>query len=172
MKKVIICATLLLALFTPVSVAYGKGSTDKIFILGAEFAKPLEITTSTILDRFDPWDGQFFDRTRGIRGRLTETPIVTQTYNIFFYIRDDSNKSQVVYVFRYALNHSHTQGYIYIPTEGENWYTMNSETIARPSGWYYANREWDEVMRQALASKIKTSLNASLTRVSWEKTRR
>jgi len=78
----------------------------------------------------------------------------------------------MIYSFRYSLNSSSNQGYIYIPTEGENWYTINTFTIARPSGWYYANREWDKVMRQALASKIKTNLNVSLTRLLWGETRR
>ena len=172
MKKTILSIWALLALLTSVSVAYGKGSTDKISIIGAGLAHPLETTTPNTLEGFSPWGGEFFDRTRGNWGRLTETPTVTQTYNVFFYIRDNNNKPQLIYVFRYAFDPSGAQGYIYIPTEGEAWYVMNSATIARPSGWYYANREWDKFMRQVLANKSEARLNASLAQLLWGEVRR
>ena len=162
MKKAFLFTLLVLALLTSVSVAYAKGSTDKISILGTGLAHPLEITTLNILDRFDPWDGQFFDRTRGNWGRLAEEPAVAQTYNVFFYIKDNENESKMIYSFRYAFSSSDTQGYIYIPTEGENWYTINTFTIARPSGWYYANHKWDTLIRQALTNKNQISPNVSL----------
>ena len=172
MKKALLCVWSLLVLLTSVSIVYAKGSTEKISIMGTGLAFPLEITKTSILESFDPWDGQFFDRSRGTRGRLTESPIVTQTYNVFFYIRDNDNKSQMIYSFRYAPNSSGTQGYIYIPTEGEIWYVSNSFTIARPSGWYYASREWDKFMKQAFTNKSKTGLNTSRERLLWGEVRR
>jgi len=171
MKKALLCVWSLLVLLTAVSLVYAKGRPEKISIIGTGLTFPLEITKTSILERFDPWDGStFIDRPRGVWGRLAEIPTVVQTYNVFFYIMDDSNKPQLIYSFRYALDSSGTQGYIYIPTEGENWYTMNSGTIARPSGWYYANREWDKFMRRALSNK--TSLNESMVWMLWGNVRR
>ena len=172
MKKALLCVWLLLTLLTSVSIVYAKGTPEKISIKGTGLVFPLEITKASILESFDPWDGQFFDRSRGIRGRLTESPMVTQTYDIFFFIRDNDNKSQIIYSFRYALNSSGTQGYIYIPTEGEDGYITNSETIARPSGWYFANREWDKLMRQAFTNKSEAELNSSLTPLRWGEMKR
>lgn len=173
MKKALLCVWSLLVLLTSVSLVYAKGQTEKISIIGAGLTFPLEITKTSILERFSPWDGStFIDRPRGFWGRLTENPAVAQTYNVFFYIKKNDNESQLIYSFRYALNSSGTQGYIYIPTEGEFWYMMNSETIARPSGWYYANREWDKFIRQTLTNKSEAGLNASRAWLLWGHVRR
>ncbi len=167
MKKALLCIWSLLALFTSVSIVYGKGTTDKISITGMGLARPLEITNPSLLEGFSPWDGQFIDRDRGVRGRLAEKPIVSSTYDVFFYIKDNGNESRMIYAFHYAIDSSEAQGYIYLPTEGEDWHMMNSQTIARPSGWYYASHEWDKLVMQAFENESEAGSQVSLAWLLW-----
>jgi hypothetical protein len=151
MKRVLF-KTLLLAwlglILAPLAVA--KGSPDKIIIMGPQLTEPFEITDPEILKGFDPWNGQFLDRTQDT---IREGQHNDQPYDVFFYLKDKDGQFRMFYAFQYTPAPSDGQGYIYLPQEGEEWHLMNGQTILRASGWHYASAEWDTLMRRVLTTE-------------------
>ena len=147
--KQILSLTLLMILTSLmlVSLVFAKGSPDKITIWGPPLAEPIQITNPETLNGFDPWNGQFLDRSLGT---IAEEPRVQDIYNVIFYVRNNNEEIRIFYAFRYSPNPSGGQGFIYLPGEGEPWHLMNGQTIVRTSGWHYASREWDTLIQQML----------------------
>ena len=130
-----------------VPLAFAKGSPDKITIWSPSLTKPIEITDPETLKEFDPWSGQFLDRSLS---PIVEEPQIEQTYYVFFYFRDRDGEFREFYTFQYAPNSAGRRGFIYLPREGEPWRLMNSQTIARANGWHYTSEEWDMLMQSLL----------------------
>jgi hypothetical protein len=135
--------------FLLVPLAFAKDSPDKITIWGPSMTQPIEIIDPETLKGFDPWNGQFLDRSLG---PIVEEPQIKQTYHVFFYFRERDGEFREFYTFQYAPESAGRQGFIYLPREGEPWRLMNSQTIARANGWHYASEEWDILMQSLLES--------------------
>jgi len=151
MKRVLFKTSLLVCLWLILApLAAVKGSPDKITIMRTQLAEAIEIIDPEILQRFDPWNGQFLDQNQNT---VTEEPQTDQSYNIFFYLKDKDGQLRMFYAFQYYLDPSNGQGYIYLPQEGEEWHLMNGQTILRASGWHYASAEWDALMLQVLITE-------------------
>lgn len=141
---------LLAFLFTPAPVAFAKGAPDKVTITGPGLAAPIEISDPGILDQFNPWDGQFLDKDRTA---VTDTPQGTAPYEVLFYFKDAGGELRLFYAFQYLPEPSGMRGRIYLPQENEKYYDMNNFTIARRSGWLYANPQWDSFVKPLLVDQ-------------------
>ena len=139
------------------SVAFAKGSPDKITITGPGLAAPIEITDPSILDQFNPWDGNFLDKNRTM---VTDTPQDQAPYEVLYYSRDPGGEFRLFYAFYYLPAASGMRGQIYLPEEQDKRYVMNNETIARRSGWLYASPEWDSFMQRLLRDQQAFSLTS------------
>lgn len=138
---------LLLTSLILVSLAFAKGSPDKIIIWGPSLAKPIEITDPKTLKGFDPWNGQFLDRSSSF---IEEEPRLQEIYTVVFDLGNNNLEKRSFYVFQYSPGPSGEQGFIYLPREGEPWHLTNGQTILRESGWLYASAEWDALMQYTL----------------------
>jgi hypothetical protein len=146
-----------------VPLAFAKGSPDKITIWGPSLAKAMEITDPETLKGFDPWNGQFLDRSSGV---IEDEPRSQEIYTVVFYLRDNKGEERIFYVFQYSPNPFGEPGFIYLPREGEPWHLMNGQTIVRTSGWHYASAEWDTFLQSTLeqnrVSPIETVISPDL----------
>jgi|SRR5688572_23314425 hypothetical protein len=133
--------------FLLVTLAFAKDSPDKITIWGPSLTQPIEITDPDVLEGFDPWEGQFLDRSRDT---VSKEPHVQEIYHVIFYWQANKDKNRVMYVFQYSPNPFGGKGFIYLPREGEPWHRVNGQTIIRSSGWKYASPAWDKLMGQTL----------------------
>ena len=151
MKRWLCCMVFLtLALLIPVPGARAKGPPSKITITGPGIATPIEITDPTILEGFSPWDARFIDWQRGI---LTSAPPLGPSYDVFFYLQDDTGTFRMIYAVQYVPNAAGGRGYIYLPGPGERWYSMNIETIIQDGHdgkWHYAAPAWEAVIQRLL----------------------
>jgi hypothetical protein len=162
MKRTLFLISLLtLTLFLLVPFAFAKDSPDRITIWGPSLSKPIEIIDPQILKGFDPWNGQFLDKSSVI---VAQEPQIEQTYYIFFYFRDKDGEFREFYTFQYAPNSADRQGFIYLPREGEPWYRVNGQTILRDSGWHYASKEWDALMKQTLENNKVSSRGSGFSK--------
>jgi len=142
---------LLMVLFVLTTPAMAKGPVDKITVEGPGLASPIEITDSGILDRFDPWGGQFI----GTGGPLAgPPPNIKEPYLVRFYLENQQGDQTLRYVFYYYFNSTGTTGYIYLPGPGEPYYQTNVGTIIRETSdgqWHKAIPGWDEIMADVVA---------------------
>lgn len=150
---------LFLASLTPVPFALAKGSPDKITIWGPSQVEPIQITNPETLNAFDPWNGQFLDKSLDA---LAEEPRIQEIYMVVFDLGSNTQEKRAFYVFQYAPDPSGGQGFIYVPREGEPWHIRNGQTIVRKSGWQYASPEWDALVQQSLEEN-KASPNVGRT---------
>ena len=137
---------LLLVLLSLTIPVLAKGPAARITIEGPYLAEPIEITDPDILDRFDPWGGQFI----GTGGPLEWPPDVgTQVpYQVFFW-----GELEVSYVFYYYPDPAGGHSYIYLPGTGEPYYRVNVGTIIRENSdgaWHYALPTWDAAVQDLL----------------------
>lgn len=126
-----------------------KGPADMIVVEGPGLPAPVEITDPTILNRFDPWGGQFI----GPGGPLAESPIVGEPYQVQFYLRNNRGELVLRYVFYYYINPTGGRGYTYLPGGDDPYYITNAGTISRgsPDGqWNNVNPVWDKVIHDLL----------------------
>jgi hypothetical protein len=151
MKPILRNCLLLLALGAALLVraAGAKGAADKITIAGPGIEAPLEITDPDILDRFNPWGGQFF----GTGGPLEYPPYVKNPYLVRFYLENTKGEMELRYVLYYYANPSGGSGYLYLPGPGEPYYSTNAGLIMRGSAdgnWHKALPAWDRVIDDAV----------------------
>ena len=145
---------LLLALPAPVAPATAKGPVDQITVAGPGLNEPVEITDPAILNRFDPWAGQFI----GTGGPLESPPHVGDRvpYQAFFFLEDNRGDLQLRYVLYYYANPDGGRGILYLPGPGEPYYRTNIGTIIRNNSdgrWHNAMPAWDELMQGLLAAE-------------------
>ena len=140
------------------SLAFAKGSPDKIIIWGPSLAKPIEITDPKILKGFDPWNGQFLDRSSGV---IEDEPRPQEIYTVVFDLGNNNLEKRSFYVFQYSPGSSGEKGFIYLPREGEPWHLTNGQTIIRASGWHSASAEWDTLM-QLMLENDRNSLHGTV----------
>jgi hypothetical protein len=147
MRKAIYVILLWVLLLGPTSfTAFAKGPADKITISGPGLSEPIEITDAQILEKFSPWSEAFFDKARGI---LKEPPKVENTYQVIFYLKDESGDLRASYAFEYAPGNP---GTIHLPGKGDPWYDTNKGLILRgeDGGWLYASAAWYDMMEPML----------------------
>lgn len=142
--------TLIVLAATP--QAFSKGSPEKIIIKGGGLARPIEITDSETLRRFDPWSGQFIDWSKG---SVAVPPNQNQSYGVFFYMKWDGRRSRfdlgnlrMIYALRYCPGPNGEPGYIYLPGSNDG-YSVNAGTILRDDAdgkWHQASPAWDALI--------------------------
>ena len=134
------------------TVISAKGATSKIIITGATLANPIEITETSIVSKFQVWTGPGTRVCRGGRGNcvegtegfiidwlsgaVPERPSGLQHYEVSFYVTDNRFSSQpgpeqLAYVVSYDYDAGASQGYVYLPGDGDQWYPLNSASIYR-----------------------------------------
>ncbi|MDX1615473.1 MAG: hypothetical protein R3300_14265, partial [Candidatus Promineifilaceae bacterium] len=140
---------MLVGLILAARPAVAKGPTNLIRIVGPDAVEPIEITDPEILNRFDPWAGQFI----GTGGPLDFPPPVHTPYEVIFYLENSRGELDPAYMFYYYLGRSGSPGYIYLPGEGEPYYRLNIGTIIRGSAdgqWHRSMPTWDALMSERL----------------------
>jgi len=148
----------LLASLACASLAYGKGSPDLILITGGGLTQPIQITDSSSLKAFDPWNGQFADWKQDA---LVDVPCARRSFSVKFYMKWPGRNSsesrgdlQMVYATRYCSTGS--TGYVYLPGPGQAIYRDNAFTMLRGDAdgkWHPATSEWDSLMMNQVAAE-------------------
>src|SRR5689334_9015092 len=148
----------LFAFLACVSLAHAKGSPDLILITGGGITQPIQITDSTSLKAFDPWDGQFADWKQE---SLADVPCARRSFSVKFYMKWPGRKSsesngdlQMVYATRYCSTGA--TGYVYLPGPGQAIYRDNAFTIMRGDAdgkWHPATSEWDSLLMNLVAAQ-------------------
>ncbi len=138
---------LILAVFAVTIPASAKGPVDLITISGGGLEETIEITDPEILDRFNPWAGEFI----GTGGALKTPPSVGHKapYEVYFYLRNEQDQVELRYMFYYYPSPVGRRGLIYLPGSGEPYYGVNTYTIIRGGSdgyWHYAMPTWDETV--------------------------
>ena len=159
--------------FGGAAAAYSKGSPDKIVISGGNIGRPLEITDRQLLKAFDPWGGQFIDWAKGCVAAPADQ---SQSYEVLFYMKWPGRRSdhdlgnlKMIYAVRYVVSSDGTSGYVYLPGEGEEFYSNNIGTIWREKDdgrWHRASSAWQIVMNR-LTTLHSTRRASSLTTSLW-----
>jgi hypothetical protein len=151
MNKLISFAVLcIFFLLSSISVAFAKGSADKITVSGPGLTNPIEIIDPQILQQFSPWGDSFFDLKKGLLA-VSKPPKINRLYQINFYLKDADGTLTMRYAFQYAPGQP---GYIYLPGINDKLYTLNSSLLPRygfDGHWIYASQEWDGLMQRQLA---------------------
>ena len=158
------------------TIISAKGATSKITIAGATLVKPIEITETSIVSRFHVWTGPGTTVCRGGRGNcvegtegfiiewlsgaVAERPSGLQHYEVSFYATDNRfpdqpGQEQLAYVVAYEYDPGSSQGYVYLPGGGDQWYPLNSASIyrGREGKWYRANAAWQSVVVPLIAQR-------------------
>ncbi len=154
MKKTLFAAplALLLILLGTPRAACAKGSTVKITISGGPRSiGAIEVTDARILNLSNVWAGQFLDRSKGT---AKEPPRGLGPYEVSFYVKLADDHARKMYVVYYYPNPSTAQGYIYLPGNGETWYSLNVRAIWRPGQdgkWNYASPAWEDLIKPVIA---------------------
>ena len=152
------------------AVLFAKGETTKITIVGTALPHPIEITDTNIVQGFQVWSGpgttvcnggraNCVEGTEGFivdwsNGALATRPSDLQRYEVSFYVVDARQPGQpsaerLAYVVSYEYDSSTSQGYVYLPGKGDQWYALNSGSIfrGREGNWFLASPAWQAVVR-------------------------
>lgn len=161
---------LLLAVFILPSPLQAKGPTAKITLSAPDLPELIEIDDPAVLDRFDPWAGQFI----GTGGPLESPPHIGRRIPllVFFYHQNELGDLNVNYVFYYYPDPAGDRGLIYMPGADEPYYSLNASTIMRGSvdgAWYHAMPAWDAAVQPYLPDQTAITLtnNASPMPTNW-----
>jgi hypothetical protein len=138
---------LILAVLAVTIPASAKGPVTLITISGGGLEEQIKITDPEILDRFNPWAGQFI----GTGGALKTPPSIgyKAPYEVHFYLQNAQDQSELRYMFYYYPNPVGGRGLIYFPGSGEPYYSINAGTIMRGGSdgyWHYSMPTWDETV--------------------------
>jgi hypothetical protein len=151
------------------AVASAKGDTTKITISGAHLANPIEITDLNIVKEFQVWTGpgttgciggrsNCIEGTEGFivdwsSGAVVQRPNGLQHYEVAFYVIDARVPGQpgpehLAYVVFYEYDPAASQGYVYVPGKGDQWYALNVTSIyrRREGKWFQATRAWQDAV--------------------------
>lgn len=170
MKTTLRCTVAVGAAFALSAVISAKGATSRITIRGTNLTNSIEITDESVVSRFQVWEGPGTTVCRGGRancvegtqgfiidwpsGAVAERPGGLQRYEISFYVTDvrfpgPPSPEQLAYVVSYEYDASATQGFVYLPGDGDQWYPLNSTSIyrgGREGKWYRASASWQSVI--------------------------
>lgn len=157
MKRItlyLLCLCMLVTVLISVISVYAKGPANMITIAGPELEEPLEITDQDILNRFDPWSGQFI----GTSGALEWPPDMglREPYLVFFHVEDNQGEMIPRYIFYYYPDPAGGLGTIYLPGSGEPYYRINVGTIIRDEvdgRWFKAMPTWDTTFQELMLAQ-------------------
>jgi hypothetical protein len=161
-----------LALLLSVALS-AKGPTSKITISGADLTSRVEITDPGLLKDFQVWSGPGTAScvqgtcTEGTTGFIVDwsagpvghRPEGLPRYEVSFYATDARFPRQrtehLVYVVSYEYDPSASQGYVYLPGKGEQWYQLNAKSIhrGREGSWFRATSAWQGVVAPLIAKR-------------------
>ncbi len=151
------------------AVLSSKGSTSKIVISGAPLAAPIDISDANIVKQFQVWTGpgttvcvggraNCVEGTQGfiidwLAGATVERPSGLQHYEVSFFVVDDRfagppGPEHLAYVVSYEYDPTTSQGYVYLPSKGDQWFPLNSASIyrGREGNWFRATPAWQDTV--------------------------
>lgn len=155
MKRVMLFVIALLLPLFP-SSALAKGKTVKVTIEGAALTAAIEITNARALAPFNIWAGPnpamgttSFDSPPSFvvdwsSGPVREPSRALPRYKVSFWTED---REKVAYVVFYSYDPVTKQGYVYLPGEKDDSYSLNIGTMLRgvEGTWFHAWSEWDKI---------------------------
>ncbi len=161
MKKMFFAAAvaIVMTLEMPGPVS-AKLPTTKIRITGGQLSSALEVTDPQVLRRFSAWHG-YMDLSRRVVTAPTEG---RQRYEVWFYVKFSYDDVRMAYVLYYHPGPSGEPGHIYLPRRGEKWYQLNASTVQMATGWFYASREWDALLKPLITAAEAAKRTVPVTR--------
>jgi hypothetical protein len=152
----------------------GKGSTSRISISGDTLAVPIEIRDAAIVNEFQIWAGpgtrscvagHCVEGAEGFivdwsAGALAARPSGLRRCQVFFFVEDEQSPAQpkperLAYVVLYEYDPVRSQGFVYLPGKGDQWYELNSRSIYRrlEGKWFRASQAWQDVVVPLISSR-------------------
>ena len=129
------------------SPAVGIKETAKLTISGPGLDPSLEITDRPVLALSGVFGGTF------IGTPATEPDAAWPRYVITFDIQTGQGVKLAAYVVYYTKNRWTSEGFLYLPGRGENWYRNNISTILRDGQdgkWHHASDAWARAINALL----------------------
>ena len=162
-KKAAVALFLLMLLISVTASA--KGRTVKVTIAGGQLAHPIMLDED-IVKQFGVWAGAGVNingipQTSGFiidwsQGTVEPPKEGLARHTVSFYAgckigQDFGCKTEtplLSYVVVYAYEPSTDKGYVYLPGKGEEWYSLNIQSIFRKleGQWFEATPEWERVV--------------------------
>lgn len=152
----------------------GKGSTSRISISGDTLAVPIEIRDAAIVNEFQIWAGPGTRRcvaghcVEGAAGFIVDwsagvvaaKPSGLQQYQVSFFVEDERlperpRLERLAYVVLYEYDPVRSQGFVYLPGKGDQWYELNSRSIYRglEGKRFRASRAWQGAVVPLISSR-------------------
>ena len=133
------------------SRGYAKRAPAAFTMTCAGLAAPIDIVDAKALSiQFGPWGRRFLDGGRGAAPR----PAAGSRQCVLAYYVAQGRDVRLAYVIHYCPGASPDEGYVYLPGRGDPWYSLNAASVPWPGQdgtWQHASRDWDAVIRSALA---------------------
>jgi hypothetical protein len=169
MSRLLIAALALLINVSAPALLTAKAPTVKIAITDADQTTSVEIIDSSVR-QFHIWSGPGV-RVNGVpemegfvadwsKGNVAEPPKDLRRYRVAFYTACDSREAascrtsepQLSYVVMYAYSPAADRGYVYVPGRGEQWYDLNTQSIARgvEGNWFLASTQWQRFVTRLI----------------------
>ncbi|RMG80532.1 MAG: hypothetical protein D6712_17975 [Chloroflexi bacterium] len=148
-RATLFIAVVLLGVVGTITVM-AKGLPSFVTVEGANLNAPITLEAQPVMELLNPWLGDFAQWDRPIEQAMLS---VDDSYQINIYLElEDEVEPRLIYVFYYHPNWNGEHGMVYLPGQGEAWYTLNSSTIYMHEGgkWYTATPELDSALRPIL----------------------
>jgi hypothetical protein len=158
------------------TVVSAKGPTTRIVVSSVLLSNPIEITDANIVKEFQVWTGpgtrsciggitNCVEGTEGfivdwLSGTVDQPRSGLQRYEVSFYTIDarlpvQQSTEHLAYVVSFEYDPSTSQGYVYLPGKGDQWFGLNSATIHRGNegNWFRASGAWQDVVVPLIAAR-------------------
>ena len=145
-----------------------KGPTTRIVITDIERGSVSEITSRSVLDKFQVWAGRGTysgapdQQTEGTEGFIVDWPAGTveqrpsrlRSYELHFYVAPRNSAApgtgaaeELAYVVLYEHDPATGRGYVYLPGRSDEHFSLNVRSIHRglEGRWLRASHAWQSV---------------------------
>jgi hypothetical protein len=144
MKRMLLPAFLTIPIVLAMSqTALAKPPIVKLTIQGGSLTKPIEITDPEIL------------HLTYSRDRVQQPPAGRHGYEVSFYFKWASSDIRKLFAVYYYPNPSPTQGYVYIPGQGEAWTVRDLSSVitaGRWGKWCLVSPAWEQVIKPLIVT--------------------
>ena len=165
-----VTTTVLLFISLLVASVAAKGPTTRIVITDIERGSVSEITSRSVLDKFQVWAGRGTysgaadQQTEGTEGFIVDWPAGTveqrpgrlRRYELRFYVAPRNGPGEeLAYVVLYEHDAAAARGYVFLPGRSDKHFGLNVGSIYRglEGHWLRANDAWQSVFAALPAAR-------------------
>jgi len=154
-----------LLLSSAVTMRDQEAVLDKIVISGGELERPIEITDSELLTKFDPWTGVFVDwKTPARMGPCN------WEYEVTYFKRgagfkkenkpaapDDEPGFRLIYGLRYCIGNGDEPGYVHLAGYTDKFWEQNVHVVwdgTQAGAWHPSTLAWKQFIKRGVDGQV------------------